>query len=425
MRITLTYVILEIVRRYGAIPLFIVLVIASVLALRFLSKVPGRSHHDTLLGFGVFLCSVALAFALAPAAWNSGVHLFQVVRGALSIPPSVSGPLRVAEARIALAPPSNTKPEGESILVHFFYPTAADPDRSASDDAQNFCRQIDRLSFAPTEQPYPLVLLAPGLFGIPSSMALLARNLASHGYVVAGIDDPARDPPSKDASAADEEIRLRPFDFSSAEGLEATMRRSGLRVKRVASRGLTVLDRLEECMAQSATLRARVELTRVGFVGFSFGGSAAVESSFMDSRIAAVVNLDGSLFGRAAEGPVKIPYLMMHSDFSRQLLYDPNSRYLYDFLLDQNDLRLVEVQAKFPESHLFVVRNSFHATFGDPVPELQNFLKWLLLDPSRSRAIIDAYLTGFLDTYLKGDRRGLLSANDPRYPEVRALNSRD
>jgi len=31
MRITLTYVILEIVRRYGAIPLFIVLVIASVL----------------------------------------------------------------------------------------------------------------------------------------------------------------------------------------------------------------------------------------------------------------------------------------------------------------------------------------------------------------------------------------------------------
>src|SRR6185436_20434943 len=83
MRITLTYVILEIVRRYGAIPLFIVIVIASVLALRFLSKVPGRSHHDTLLGFGVFLCSVALAFALAPAAWNSGVHLFQVVRGAL------------------------------------------------------------------------------------------------------------------------------------------------------------------------------------------------------------------------------------------------------------------------------------------------------------------------------------------------------
>lgn len=145
----------------------------------------------------------------------------------------------------------------------------------------------------------------------------------------------------------------------------------------------------------------------------------------MDSRIAAVVNLDGSLFGRAAEDAVKVPYLMMHSDFSRQVLYDPNSRHLYDYLLDQNDLRLVDVQVNVPESHLFVIRSSFHATYGDPAPELQNLLKWLLLDPYRSREIIDAYLTGFLDAYLKGDRRGLLGASDPRYPEVRALNSRD
>ena len=268
--------------------------------------------------------------------------------------------------------------------------------------------------------------MAPGLYGTSSSMTLLARNLASHGYVVAGIDDPARDAPARNAPATDEDIRLRPFDFSSAKGLEATMRRSGERVKRVASRALAVLDRLQACTVASPALRQRVELTRVGFVGFSFGGSAAVESSFMDSRIAAVVNLDGSLFGRAAEQPVKTPYLMMHSDFSREVLYDPNSPYLYDYLLDQNDLRLVEIQSNVPESHLFVVRNSFHATFGsNPSPEPQNLLKWLLLDPYRSRTIIDAYLTGFLDAYLKGDRRGLLGANNPRYPEVRALNSRD
>lgn len=425
MRITLTYVILEIVRRYGAIPLFILLVIASVLAFRFISRVPGRSYLESPLGFGIFLCSVALAFAFAPAAWNSGVLAFQVVRGALSIPPSVPGSLPVAEAKMTLAPPSSTEGEGEAIHVHFFFPTTAGADRPASGEAQNFCQRIDRLSFAPTAQPYPLVLLAPGLYGTPSSMTLLARNLASHGYVVAGIDDPARDPPRKDASAADNAIRLYPFDFSSADGLAATMRRGGERVKRVASRGLAVLDHLEACMTDSPTLRDRVELKRVGFVGFSFGGSAAVESSFMDSRIAAVVNLDGSLFGRAAEDAVKVPYLMMHSDFSRQVLYDPNSRHLYDYLLDQNDLRLVDVQVNVPESHLFVIRSSFHATYGDPAPELQNLLKWLLLDPYRSREIIDAYLTGFLDAYLKGDRRGLLGASDPRYPEVRALNSRD
>src|SRR5690348_10083385 len=109
MRITLTYVILEIVRRYGAIPLFIVFVIAAVLAFRFISRVPGRSYLESPLGFGVFLGSVALAFAFAPAAWNGGVLMFQVVRGVLAIPPSVSGPLSVAEAKMTLAPPSNAE----------------------------------------------------------------------------------------------------------------------------------------------------------------------------------------------------------------------------------------------------------------------------------------------------------------------------
>jgi dienelactone hydrolase len=425
MRITLTYVILELLKRYGAIPIFIALVIASVLALTFISKVPGRSHAHMILGLGIFLCSTALAFGVASAAWSSGIQILQVFRGTLSIPPRISGSFSVAEASISLASPPNGELEGKPIFAHFFYPAKADPERSSSNEQQDFCERIDRLSFAPTERPYPLVLLAPGLGGAASSMSDLARNLASHGYVVAGVDDLARDAPSKHASAADEDIRLRPFDFSSAEGLKATMSRSGVRVKRVASRALAVLDRLEACMAHSSTLRDHVELTRVGFVGFSFGGSAAVESSFMDRRIAAVVNLDGSLFGRAADNAVKVPYLMMHSDFSRQVLYDPTSPHLYDFLLDQNDLRLVAVQTTFPDSHLFVIRNSFHGSFADPVPELQNLLKWLLLNPYRSRAIIDAYLTGFLDAYLKDDRRALLGTNDPRYQEVRALNSPD
>lgn len=425
MRVTLTYVILEILKRYGAIPIFIALVVASLLALSSLAREPGRSHARMILGLGLFLCSTALAVGVAPAAWSGGIHLLQVFRGALSIPARVSGSFPVAEARIPLPAPPNAELEGEPIFAHFFYPARVEPERSSSDEQQDFCGRIDRLSFAPTGQPFPLVLLAPGLYGTAASMSVLARNLASHGYVVAGIDDPARDAPSRHASEADEDIRLRPFDFSSAEGLKTTMSRSGVRAKRVASRALAVLDRLEACVAQSSILRDHVELTRVGFVGFSFGGSAAVESSFLDRRIAAVVNLDGSLFGRAADDAVKVPYLMMHSDFSRKVLYDPTSPHLYDFLLDQNDLRLVAVQTTVPDSHLFVIRNSFHGSFADPVPELLNFFRWLLLDPYRSSAIIDAYLTGFLDAYLKGDRRALLGVDEPRFPEVRALNSPD
>ena len=81
----------------------------------------------------------------------------------------------------------------------------------------------------------------------------------------------------------------------------------------------------------------------------------------------------------------------------------------------------MEVQAKYPESHIFVVRGSFHETFMDPSLGPKNLVKWLLLDPYRAHGIIGAYLIGFLNAYLRDDRSGLLGASDPRYPEVRSL----
>ena len=181
-----------------------------------------------------------------------------------------------------MGPVANADPApSEPIFVHFYYPIETDSKGSTADFSSTSYRQLDGvIRLIRTDQPHRLVLLAPGLYGTPSSMALVARNLASYGYVVAGINDPAQDAPRIGASAADEETRLRPFDFSSAEALEATMRRSSERVKRIASRALTVLDRIDVCVRNSAGLRDRIDLTRVGFVGFSFGGGSAAEFLF-------------------------------------------------------------------------------------------------------------------------------------------------
>jgi len=424
MRIAFNDLLLELLKRYSAIPLFLALAIVILLAVRSLSKDFTRPHLTTALAVGLLLCVVAGAFAVAPAAWRSGIRFFQALRAAFSVPASVSGPFAVGHSKIALAPLlSADRAPGEPIALHLFHPAQAGSGQSTTDQPPVAGGQLDDVLLPLTGAPYRMVLLAPGLGGTPAEIALIARNLASHGYVVAGINDPARDAPRGDVSAADEETRLRPFDFSSAEGLAATFRRGKVRVERVASRALAALDRLEVAIQNSARLRGRIDLTRVGFVGFSFGGAAAAESPFMDPRIAAVANLDGSLFGRAAQAPVNVPYLWLHSDFSRQVLFDPSSPRRYEYRLDQNDLRLVEVQSIRPDSHLFIIRGSFHESFVDPSPGLKSLFKWLLLDPYRAHKIIDAYLIGFLDTYLKDDRRNLLGANNPRYPEVQILNS--
>jgi dienelactone hydrolase len=423
MRITLTYLILNILARYGAIPLFATLTIVFLLALHHIAILPVFPDLATILAVGVLLCSVASALAAAPAAWRSGIRLLPVLRTAFLQQPSPAGPFVVKDIKVTMASVANGDlGTSEPIFVHFYYPIEADPEGSTADFSLIGDGQLDGIiRLLQPDQPHCLVLLAPGLYGTPSSMALVARNIASHGYLVAGINDLAQDTSGIGVSAADEETRLQPFDFSSAEALEATMRRSSERVKRIASRALTVLNRIDVCVQNSAGLRDRIDLRRVGFVGFSFGGSSAAESSFMDSRIAAVANLDGSLFGRASETPVRVPYLMMHSDFCPKILYDPVSPRRHEYMLDQNDLRLLEIQAKCPESHIFVVRGSFHETFMDPSLGLKSLFKWLLLDPYRAHGIISAYLIGFLNAYLKDDRSGLPGASDPRYPEVRSL----
>lgn len=428
MSITFIDLFLAILNRNGAMPLFLALAIVSLLAAFYISKAPKLRHPATVLAVVILTCSLAGGFAAAPAAWRSGIRLLQVFQAVFSVQPSNSGPFVVEDTKVALATPlaNADLTTSETILVHFFYPVRADSERAIADQGQIACGHIDGIIRLPeARQPYRLVLLAPGLNKTPSSMSLVARNLASHGYVVAGINDPARDALRSGASASDEEIRLRPFDFSSDEALAGTMRRGSVRAEQVASRALTILDRLEVCIQNSARLQGRIDVKRVGFVGYSFGGAAAAESSFMDSRIAAVVNLDGWLFGRATVAPVSKPILFMCSDFGGQALYDPSSPQRFEFKHDQNNRRLLEVQAKRPDSYLFIIDGIDHDMFEDPSSSLRNLIKWLVVDPYRAHAIIDAYLIGFLDAYLKGDRRGLIGANDPRYLEVRPLNSQD
>jgi predicted dienelactone hydrolase len=425
VRILLTDFLLRIVSRYGMLLVLIALGIAALLVLRASSKLNSRSPLSGVLAIGLLPCLlVAMAF-VAPAALRSSVRLLQVMRAAFAVQAPISGPFAVASATVELAANSTSEQhEGAPLLVHLWYPADADgPARSATAGAVSCAQLHQSVTLPQTDAPVPLVLFAPGLGGTAAQMSLLTGALAARGYFVAAIDDLIRDPASENASPADEDIRLRPFDFSSAEALTLTMQRSSIRAEREARKALTALDRLEACLQKSTVLRDRIEFQRVGFVGYSFGGAAAAEASFLDSRIAAVVNLDGSQFGRAADGPVKVPYMLLRSDFDPEVLSDPNSPHRYEFMLDQRDLRLASHQSEQPGSHIFVIKGSFHDSFADPSLSARSLIKWLALDPYRAHDIVAAYVVGFLDAYLKDDHSSLIGPTDARYPEVRTLSS--
>jgi dienelactone hydrolase len=414
-----SFYIVRLLARYGAIPLLLLLLVVFLLALRPALTLTLRKSAPGMISLGILVCVAVAAIAIAPSALRGTLSLVNVLRAAMSIPPPVSGPEATGTAILTLPSPAGNS--GGPISLQLWYPLASVPPAGKPDAIG--CGQLDAAMRLPKAQkPYPFILFGPSLFGPKDQSSLLMRSFASHGYVVAAFDDPALAAPLPGASAEDEAARLLDFDVSSEAAYNATIRHGNLRVGREAAMALTALDRLEACVQDSPALQGRINFKRIGFVGFSFGGATAAEASFMDPRIAAVVNMDGAQFGRSGVEPVAVPYFVFSSGFDWVVHSDPNSSRRYELKLDMDAARLIAKQLKHPESYAFLIEGTFHDAFADPSPTPRTLINWLFLDPYRAQAIVQDYLLGFLDAELKGDRHGLIGPNDPRYPEVRSFD---
>jgi hypothetical protein len=73
-----------------------------------------------------------------------------------------------------------------------------------------------------------------------------------------------------------------------------------------------VLGQIEALDRAPGPFRGRLDLDRIGMLGWSFGGAAAIEMLRIDPRVKAAVNHDGRLFGGAATRPVTRPFMLFH-----------------------------------------------------------------------------------------------------------------
>lgn len=127
----------------------------------------------------------------------------------------------------------------------------------------------------------PVVLLSPG-YGLVSELySSTAEELASHGYVVLGIDPKPENPVVEPTS---EQLDAR------VQGLEQA-------VAAVAS--------------GNGPLAEVVDVRRIGALGHSFGGAAAVNA--VGDDVDSAVDLDGSVFGPVVDGGAEGPTLLLSS----------------------------------------------------------------------------------------------------------------
>jgi hypothetical protein len=169
-------------------------------------------------------------------------------------------------------------------------------------------RALDRVAIAPGR--FPVVVLMPGM-GLSAPMyAALAEDLASHGYLVAGVT------PTYSANltviggqAIDSKPEANPPNLGeSTEGAQQ------------------VGDHLVGVWAADARFAAGMVAKEVpnsvestvgpSYVGHSFGGAASLEACRLDARCAAAVDLDGIQFGDVVKKGVKAPMLLLGADDS-------------------------------------------------------------------------------------------------------------
>jgi len=151
----------------------------------------------------------------------------------------------------------------------------------------------DDADVAESEARYPVLLLSPGNATNVDFYAALAEDLASHGYVVVGLNHPYHVTATR---LDDGTVATYLPDAAPAGGAGAEAATRGKISERVADVRF-VLDQLPALADEGTVAGGRLDLHRIGIVGHSNGGITAVTACRQDARLVACANLDGQLAG--------------------------------------------------------------------------------------------------------------------------------
>jgi len=278
------------------------------------------------------------------------------------------------------------------------------------------------------KEPVPVLIYFPGWPGTRLQNLSLVRELASQGYLVASVEYPARTPGTSDGTFEDEVRRLdRPMQNYASDALfheslvanDERLRHNVDDVSRILTR-LTVLNG----SGPANRLTGRLNLGRVGIVGYSFGGAVAAEARRLDPRIKAAVNIDGRHYGSALSHGVPAPYMFVGEELltpSATELHSPDPATRYEAMLDEVDYANLAKHLRENGGIQVTVANTTHPNFCDdvlrsPVTRLTGGGR---IDAQRALDILNRFVVNFFDRVLRDGASPMLTAPSPTFPEVR------
>ncbi len=248
----------------------------------------------------------------------------------------------------------------------------------------------------------------------------LAEDLASHGYIVVGFDAPYRTglvvfPDGRVIARTQEN---NPENY---EGQPQAGRLNELLTAWTADIGF-VLDRLERLNTSDppGKFAGRLDMTRVGIFGHSFGGAQAAQFCSQESRCKAGIDVDGRPLGSVVQAGLHQPFMFLLADHNSS---DPETRQV------KADIQAIYDRLP-PDGRLMIkVRGAYHFYFCDDgalfkshiVLGTLRMLGILGIDGRRQLAVTTYCVHSFFDAYLKGTNVSRLNISSPLYPEIQVL----
>ena len=254
-----------------------------------------------------------------------------------------------------------------------------------------FMRSQSVLNAKPVKSdgPYPILIFSPGNGTNIEFYSSLASEIASHGYIVVGLNHPY------DVAA----VELSDHKIAQFYKEQGSLDRSANQVfiaGRIKVRTLDVIFALHqlEDLNINSPFTGMLNLKSVAVAGHSLGGITASEACKADSGFHACLNFDGLQKG----GPFS----------TEETALPPKQPFMFITKESQLHPKLIEKFKSMKESYWVVIHGASHDSFTD-TRLLQPSLLPLANQEDRFMYLIQTYTLAFLDQTLKGQTSNLLS----------------
>jgi dienelactone hydrolase len=229
------------------------------------------------------------------------------------------------------------------------------------DEARNVIRETTSNSFtdapmASSKRSWPVLLFSPGAGVNTAFYSTFTENMASHGYVVFGIVPTGWVATTFPDGHEVPTSGRRSDDLGWITGTALPLWASDLRF---------MLNRVQHLNgAPSSIFFHRLDTTKVGAFGHSFGGAASISAGLQDQRIKAVLNLDGSPFGVLLKSTLPKPLMVIKHDISKKYAIVPPDE-AGKAMQAQVEEELSSVYLQGRPGYRVAVADAKHMTFSD------------------------------------------------------------